>query len=45
MNKLNRLLFDIGCIILIIILPHFLLEKIEIVDYVVRSKQKGVVGG
>ena len=43
MNKLDRLLFDIGCIILVIILPHFVLEKIGIVDYVARSKQKGGV--
>ena len=43
MNKLDRLLFDIGCIILVIILPYFLLEKIGIVGYVARSKQKGVV--
>ena len=45
MGKLDRLLFYIGCIIMIIILPYFLLKKIGIVDYVVGSKQKGVVLG
>lgn len=39
MNKLDRLLFDIGCIIAIIILPYFVLEKMGIVDYVARNKQ------
>ena len=34
MNKFDRLIFDIGCIILIIILPHFVLKMIGIVDYV-----------
>ena len=43
MNMLDRLLFDISCIILVIILPYFVLEKMGIVDYVERSKQKGVV--
>ena len=42
MNKLDRLFFDIGCIIMIIILPYFVLEKTGIVDYVARSKQKGL---
>lgn len=39
MNKLDRLLFDIGCIIMIIILPYFLLKKIGIVDYVIKNKK------
>lgn len=43
MNKLDRLLFDIGYIIMIIILPYFVLENIGIVDYVEKSKQKGAV--
>lgn len=43
MNKLDGLFFDIGCIIMIIILPYFVLEKIGIVDYVEINKQKGVV--
>lgn len=43
MSKLDRLLFDIGCIIMIITLPYFVLEKIGIFDYVAISKQKGVV--
>lgn len=34
MNKFDRLIFDIGCIILIIILPYFVLKMIGIVDYV-----------
>ena len=34
MNKFDRLIFDIGCIILIIILPYFALKMIGIVDYV-----------
>ena len=34
MNKFDRLIFDIGFIILIIILPYFVLKMIGIVDYV-----------
>lgn len=34
MNKANKLLFDITCIVAIIIMPYFILEAIGIVDYV-----------
>lgn len=36
MDKANRILFDITCIVAIIIFPYILLEKIGIVDYVNR---------
>jgi len=34
MNKANRILFDITCIVVILILPYFMLEKLGIVDFV-----------
>lgn len=41
MNKVNRLLFDIICIIAIVLLPYFALEFIGIVDYVKENMYDG----
>lgn len=40
MKKVKRLVFDIICIIAIIIFPYFVLKFIGIVDYVDKSNQK-----
>lgn len=37
MDKANRMLFDIICIIAILIFPYFVLKMIGIVDYVNRQ--------
>lgn len=37
-EKANRVLFDIICIIAIIMLPYFVLERIGMVDYVKENK-------
>lgn len=38
MKKANRILFDITCIVAILILPYFILEWIGIVDYVKENE-------
>lgn len=38
MNRVNRLLFDIICIIAIVLLPYFVLELMGIVDYVKENE-------
>lgn len=40
-KKANRMLFDIICIIAIIIFPYFILEWIGMVDYVKENRYDG----
>ena len=40
-EKSNRILFDVICIIAIILLPYFALELIGIVDYVKENMHGG----
>lgn len=40
-KKANRMLFDIICIIAIIIFPYFILEWIGMVDYVKENEHDG----
>ena len=39
--KTSRILFDVICIIAIILLPYFALELIGIVDYVKENEHDG----
>ena len=40
-EKATRVLFNVTCIVLILVLPYFILELVGIVDYVKENEHDG----